>query len=340
MNNAKSMGRRQFLRIIGVGALAGVALKTGLDVTQGAETVSATRLLMGTVVNLTLITDDVPAGQAAVTACLDEMAGLEMVMSRHRPDSQLTVLNRDGAINAPDARLVGLLQEAARLSDLTGGAFDVTIKPVLDLYQSAQTVAGALPAEDAVQAALALVDYRDVQVSPERIALARAGMGITLDGIAKGYIVDQGVAALKRHGCTNIMVEAGGDLAVSGGKSAVRPWRVGIQAPRQAEIDRLTASFNVSNQAVATSGDYMQPFTADFAEHHILHPHTGHSGPAVASATVLARSGAVADALATALLVMDIDQGISAVEAFADCESYMLAKDLTVAQSTGFPAML
>ena len=335
MQQSKSMGRRQFLRIIGVGALAGVAVKSGLEIAQSAEIIHETRLLMGTVVNLTLVTHDAQAGRAAAAACLDEMAGLETIMSRHRPDSQLSLLNQQGAITAPDPRLVSLLQESVRLSSLTGGAFDMTIKPVVDLYQSAQ---GELPTEEAVQASLALVDYRNVEITPTRIALGSAGMGLTLDGIAKGYIVDQGVAILRRHGFTNTMVEAGGDLAVTGEKSAAQPWQIGIQAPRQTGSN-LLATFSVHNQAVATSGDYMQAFTADMAEHHILDPRTGHSTPAVASATVLAESGAVADALATALLVMDVNSGLSVVESLAGCEAYVVAKNLTVAQSAGFPAL-
>lgn len=338
MQQTKTMGRRQFLRIVGVGALAGVAVKSGMEIAQRTEIVHETRLLMGTVVNLTLVTHDAQAGHAAATACLDEMASLENIMSRHRLDSQLSLLNQHGAVNAPDSRLVTLLQNAVQLSELTGGAFDMTIKPVVDLYQSAQASSGTLPSEDAVQAALALVDYRNVEITPDRIAFGSAGMGLTLDGIAKGYIVDQGVAILNQYGFTNTMVEAGGDLAVTGEKSATQPWQIGIQAPRQTGSNLLT-SFSVRNQAVATSGDYMQSFTEDMTEHHILHPRTGHSTPAVASATVLAESGAVADALATALLVMDVGNGLRVVEALNGCEAYVVGKDLTVSQSTGFPAL-
>lgn len=337
MTQMQPMGRRQFLRIVGVGALAGVALKTGLDTTRNATVVSETRLLMGTVVNLTLLTHDERVGQAAARACLEEMAGLENVMSRHRPDSQLSLLNQQGHLDNPDPRLYDLLQDAIRLSELTDGAFDITIKPVVDLYQSEHTLNHALPAEDAIQAALALVDYRNVQITPEHIAFHNEGMGITLDGIAKGYIVDQGMTILKQHGFNDIMVEAGGDLAVSGENAAAQPWKIGIQSPRPSDGSLLT-TVNVRNQAVATSGDYMQAFTTDYTEHHILHPQTGHSTPMVASATVVAQSSAIADALATTLLVTDIDQGIGIVEALADCEAYVVTKDISIVQSTGFSA--
>ena len=114
-------------------------------------------------------------------------------------------------------------------------------------------------------------------------------MGITLDGIAKGYIVDEGVAVLKQAGFDNILVEAGGDLAASGLKEAALPWQIGIQAPRQGHSS-LLGKFAVRDQAIATSGDYMQPFTPDLSQHHILDPRAGYSAPELASATVVAPS--------------------------------------------------
>ena len=103
-------------------------------------------------------------------------------------------------------------------------------------------------------------------------------MGITLDGIGKGYIVDAGTAVLREHGFSNVLVEAGGDLMASGKKEAAQPWRVGVQPPRP-QTDKVLARFNLNNQAAATSGDYMQPFSADLSQHHILDPRTGYSAP-------------------------------------------------------------
>ena len=336
MNSTPKMGRRQFLRIVGVSGLAGLALKAGLDLRAVAETVSETRLLMGTVVNLTLVTDDAATGREALAACLDRMAGLETVMSRHRTDSQLARLNRDGQLAAPDPALVDLLDEALRLSTLTGGAFDVTVKPLVDLYQAHQQ-AGDLPVPDAIQATLDRVGYAHLRVAADAIHFARPGMALTLDGIAKGYIVDQGVAALRARGFENVLVEAGGDLSATGRKAAGSPWKIGVEAPRPGGEGLLNV-FNVSNQAVATSGDYMQPYSADYREHHILDPRTGHSAPELASATVLAPRGLLADALATALMVLGPVQGLDGLAALPGCEAYLVAKDLRTWRSPGFPA--
>jgi FAD:protein FMN transferase len=327
--------RRNFLRIVGIGGVAGAAaLIANRDPhTAEAVTVTETRLLMGTVVNLTLITGDRAAGQRAITACLDQMAALERVLSRHQPESELSRLNRAGQLDLPDAHLVTVLREALAISVLTEGAFDVTVKPLVDLYQ--QQAAQTLPAADAVQSTLAQVGYQQLDVSPERIVFARPGMAITLDGIAKGYIVDQGTAALRAHGFHNILVEAGGDLAASGTKTQHAPWRIGIQQPR-GETAHLLHTFSVGDQAVATSGDYMQPYSADFAQHHILDPRTGYSAPALASATVTAATGMQADALATALMVLDPARGLALVESQPACEAYLVKKEMQVLHSAGF----
>jgi thiamine biosynthesis lipoprotein len=162
-------------------------------------------------------------------------------------------------------------------------------------------------------------------------------MGVTLDGIAKGYIVDQGLMTLRQWGFSNTLVEAGGDLAATGVRAPGIPWRIGIQAARErgAEIVR---SFSVTDQAVATSGDYLQAYSADLGLHHILDPQKGISSPELASATVIADSGAVADALATALMVMGSQRGLALIESLPSCEAYLVGKDLRVWHSPGFVA--
>src|SRR5690606_30830136 len=152
--HSKGMNRREFLRIVGAGTIAGMAAyKLGWDRTPTAEAVSETRLLMGTVLNLTLVTDDRRAGQDAIRACLDHMQGLEAVLSRYRADSDLSRLNRDGVLHHASPHLTRVLHEAVRIAALTDGAFDVTIKPLADLYQ-ASVANGALPGADEIRAAL------------------------------------------------------------------------------------------------------------------------------------------------------------------------------------------
>lgn len=338
MSHHNTLKRRDFLRIIGAGSVAGIAaLALGRDdrPATAPEVVTETRLLMGTVVNLTLITPDRRAGQAAIAVCMNQMAGLEAVMSRYQSGSQLSRLNRDGKLNAASPHLMRVLREAQRIAALTNGAFDVTVKPLVDLYQHSLDEGHGLPEADHVVETLARVGYQHLELGEDSVTLARAGMAVTLDGIAKGYIVDQGIDILHEAGFENVLVEAGGDLSAAGSKAGRAPWRIAIQPPRD-NAARVMQTFTVTNQAAATSGDYMQPYTDTLAAHHILDPRTGYSVPELASATVIAASGMEADALATALMVMGPERGLALIETLSACEAYLIAKDARIWRSAGF----
>ena len=160
-------------------------------------------------------------------------------------------------------------------------------------------------------------------------------MGITLDGIGKGYIVDQGVEALRQNGFDRAYVEAGGDLMVSGRKPGDQPWRIGIKNPRSSSTQHMVV-LQTSNRAVATSGDYMQAYDVNYDQHHIVNPKTGYSPPELASATITAPTVALADALATAAMVMGHEKTISMLKTISGCEGYFIDKQLNHFQSNGF----
>jgi thiamine biosynthesis lipoprotein len=329
MKVQKPISRRGFLKIAAAGSAVGLTLKLGADHLLPTEPVSVTRLLMGTIVNLTVISPDRQKAASAVENCLDQMASLEAVLSRFDTNSQLSRLNQDSILSQAHPALLGLVTQANQISSLTQGAFDISVKPLVDLYQSRQDSDQGLPSSDLVQQTRQLVDYNAIQVSGDSIKFAKSQMTITLDGIAKGFIVDQGVSVLKYFGFDNVLVEAGGDLLASGQKEAQTPWNIGIQSPRK-EKEGLLASFEVSNQAVATSGDYLQYYSADMKNHHIIDPRSGYSAPELASASVLAPSGAQADALATALMVLGPDAGMQCLKNFPDCQVYLVGKDMQV----------
>ena len=329
-NKKKKLSRRDFLKIVAVSGAAGLGAKYGLDRLNGDEIVSETRQLMGTLINIKAVGLDPKAASVAINTCFDQMSVLEGVLSRFQPQSQLSKLNRAGVLHDVHPALVELIQQSRQLSQLTDGAFDITVKPLLDLYQSSDN----LPNEEQVQEALTLVGYRKLDVKVHTVSFQEPGMSITLDGIAKGFIVDEGVKALQEFGFANVMVEAGGDLMALGEKKPCSPWKIGLQAPR-AEMGKLMETFNVHNQAVATSGDYMQAFTPDFTCHHIIDPRIGYSSPELASVSVLAPTVALADGLATAVMVMG-KAGLALVEELSSCEAYVVTKDSRVLKSSGF----
>lgn len=334
-NHTKPITRRHFLRITAFTAVAGLALKTGVEWMNEPEPVTETRLLMGTVVNLTVVGTDQATARCAISACLDHMQQLENILSRFKPESQLAQLNRAGVVENADPALHTLIRLAHDVSEQSNGAFDVTIKPLVDLYAQAQQSNGALPSTMQIEAARQRVDYCQLQVDGTTVAFSQPDMAITLDGIAKGYIVDEGIAILREQGLTNVIVEAGGDLLAAGRKTTNTPWRIGVQSPRVEQSGYL-ARVRLENQAIATSGDYMQAYSADFKHHHIIDPRTGFSSPELAGVTVLASNAAQADALATAVMVLGLDAGQVLINKLSGCEALFVTKTLDVVTTSGF----
>jgi thiamine biosynthesis lipoprotein len=244
--------------------------------------------------------------------------------------SPVYLLNRSGSLSAPPRALLEVLQLSRSLSEQSDGGFDVTMLPLLTLHSERQ-----YPDPATLQQARNGVDYRKLMVSETGIHFAAPGMAITLDGIGKGYIVDQGVAALKEQGFAQVYVDAGGDLMVTGSKPDGSPWRIGIMNPRKDHTPKPVV-VNVTDRAVATSGDYFQAFTPDLQNHHIIDPHTGFSSPELASCTVTAPSVVLADGLATAVMVLGREKGLELLESMDGCEGYLIDKELNSSHTAGF----
>jgi len=331
MAHKSKISRRNFLRIFATAGVAGMALKLGLESWETSEMVSETRLLLGTMVNIKAVADDPAIARRAIRACLDRMESLERILSLFKPDSQICRLNQDGCLTDAHPALISLIRQSVELGELTNGAFDITIKPLLGVYQ---TNPGKLPSARQIDLALKSVDYRKIHWQDDTVALLEDGMAITLDGIAKGYIIDQGAAVLKEYGFSNVVIEAGGDLVGLGHKAPGSAWVIGIQSPRS-EVGVLQTTHSLQNQALATSGDYMQAFTSDYSQHHILNPHSGHSSPELASVSIIAPSAMLADGLATAMMVLG-REGLVLVEDLADCEAYAVTKEAQIIKTSGW----
>lgn len=390
--------RRTVLKMFAVAGAAGLLgwpVLNRSSAGHGSAMVERSRLLMGTVVNLTVFGPDRPAAEAAVDATLARMARLEERLSRFRPESEVGRLNRFGRLEEAGDDLLAVLRLGQEVAAASNGAFDPTMLPLLETYRSlgaapgaaspaqtahdfpaAVTESGAVAAtatpdpfstpaaSRAIARARQLVDYRRLQIAGRQVSLTATDRnprldaslppttgdsaksptandtptaGITLDGIGKGYIVDEGAATLVAHGFDQVYVEAGGDLLVKGGKPGARPWRIGLASPRR-EMARSLPLISATSLAVATSGDYHQPFSADYRHHHIIDPRSGLSAPELAACTVTAPSAALADALATACMVLGREQGSELLGRFAGCQGCFVGKDLTISKTAGFPA--
>jgi thiamine biosynthesis lipoprotein len=194
----------------------------------------------------------------------------------------------------------------------------------------------AAPSESEIRDVLALVGAHHVTASEREIRFDRPGMGITLDGIAKGYIVDAmaGILARGAGAVRGFLINAGGDIRTAGAGENGRPWTVAVWDPRSSgdfpDIIHLTGA------AVATSGGYEIYFDPDRRFHHIVDPATGRSPNRCASASVIAPTAMAADALATAVFVMDPAAGVALVESLPGCDCLILDHDGRARRSTGW----
>ncbi|HYD32364.1 MAG TPA: FAD:protein FMN transferase [Azospirillaceae bacterium] len=260
---------------------------------------------LGAEASLRLYHPDPQAARRLVEDCLSEVRRLEAVFSLYRPDSAVSRLNRDGRLDAPPLDLVQLLAKAQRLSEISGGAFDVTVQPLWRLYADhfAQPNADpAGPSRAAIDGARERVGFRHLHIGTDRISFHRQDMAVTLNGIAQGYVTDRVTELLYREGIEVVLVDMG-EMRGLGRRPDGRAWDIGIADP--AKPGHRTRVLDLNDQAVATSGGYGTRFSP-FC-HHLFDPFTGGSPREVEAVTVVAATATLADGLSTMLAVSPVD---------------------------------
>ncbi len=249
---------------------------------------------------LRLFHPDRAAARRLIARSVAELRRLEAVFSLYRPDSALVALNREGRLDRPPDALVALLRTALGFAEHSGGAFDPTVQPLWRLYAARAAAGGPSPAE--ISRALRLVDPGAVDLGRRAIRLGRAGMALTLNGIAQGYITDRIATLLGDAGMAPALIDLG-EIRALGRHPDGRPWRIGLVDPFRPP--RLREVLPLADGAMATSGSYGTRFDADGRTHHLFDPATGRPARGLASLTVIAPDATTADALSTALYVMD-----------------------------------
>lgn len=307
MKVSPSTSRRRFLRL-GAGAAAGcvVAGSAGwllINRERNLFQVRQSRPLMETSVSVNVLTHDMDYGRDAINRAFARMADLVAVFNRFDPASPVARLNRAGRLTEPPLPLHTVLDHALKTSVATDGDFDVTVSPVLDYYLGLpRPVAIAALNQRVIAAREALVDYRHIRMDATGIRLLQPGMGITLDGIAKGYVIDRGIAALRDAGIEDALIDAGGEIRAIAGVDPSRFWNVGIVDPHRS--GRIAAVVRLRNAALSTSGNYEVFFSSDRRLFHIINPHTGRSPDRYSSVTVMAQSAIESDAMSVAAFSM------------------------------------
>lgn len=262
-----------------------------------------------------------------------ETSRLEKLLSCFVPESDISRINNSAGIKceklSPDTYEV--LSLAVRFSRLCNGLFDITIGPLVNLWDYKNSC--VIPEETKIRQILTLVNYTDLMLEPGKKAagLKKAGQSIDLGGIGKGYASDKFLEVFRNFGVKSAFTNIGGNVAVLGTKPDGSSWSIGIRHPR--EENRLIGAVLAKDQAVVTSGDYQRYFIDKTGKrrHHILDPATGYpSESGLISVTIVTDSGTTADALSTILFVTGLDKGLKILKSFPGTEAILIDNDLTV----------
>jgi FAD:protein FMN transferase len=339
---SETMDRRTFLKlsgILGMGLVsAGVIAPTGAEAVRfnrRLHKISKTRLAMGTFVSMTLLHESTDQAQAAMGEAFFEIDRLSKAISRFDQGTAVAHLNREGVLSDVPPELADVLSSSLTYYRLSNGAFDISVKPVVDLFKvPSSDRKGRLPSDAELKEALLLVNGSDIEFTGRAIRFKRPGMGITLDGIAKGYIVDRASQVLTRNGISNHLINAGGDIRAVGSRRDGKPWTIAIQDPEKKKA--YPDIIHLTDGAVATSGNYEIYFDREKMFHHIVNPRTGQSPDDSASVSVLADTAMKADALSTTVFVMTPVLGTRFINSRPGCESLVVTRGKRKITSRGW----
>jgi FAD:protein FMN transferase len=331
------VSRRRALTI--VGAAAGLPLLCTADRSHSAPLLHQwTGTSLGSPSQLLLYHDDSAAAARIASECAAEIERLERVFALYRAESEIARLNRDGRIDFPSIDLLTVLSHCQTLSALSDGAFDVTVQPLWTLYaahffgNSAPSPAG--PPQQAIEHTRELVDWRAIDLRSRRIVLTQPGMGITLNGIAQGYITDRITDILRAHGCARTFANLGcSEISALGRHANGRPWRVGLADPRQPE--KVGIGLELCDRSVCTSGGYGTKFETTGRFHHLFDPLTGTSAHGYLAVSVLSASTMIADALSTALYVTPPQRSAALLASFPGVSALATLPDGSVRHLPG-----
>lgn len=271
---------------------------------------------MGTLATVTADAPDRATAQRAVEAAYGRLDDVNRLMSDYASDSEIGRLNAlpAGEGLAVSTETFHCLERAAEVAEQSGGAFDITCRPLVWLWKQAGKD-GCLPTAEALQQTLARVGWQKLRLEPatRTVTLTVDGMQVDLGGIAKGYALDLAAEALVRAGATSGLVEVGGDVVAVGAQANGEPWRVGVQHPF--EEKQLYCTLALADRAVATSG-VQQRFNVIGGQRysHIVDPRTGWPAGQSPSVTVIGPDGLTADAWATVFSVLPVADGLALLD--------------------------
>ena len=304
-------------------------------------------LTMGTVFETTIYAPDKYVAEKTFNEVVQEINRLDYLMSNYKKESVLSELNRNASAEpaACNKELAGVIEQSLQYSDITDGAFDITIGPLMKKWGFFKKK-GRIPGKEELESVLESVSYKNIIVEEKTIkSLAKnpgtvktvffknPGTRIDLGGIGKGYAVDKAISVLKQNGISSALINFAGNIYTFGTPPGKDSWVIGLQHPRESE--GLLGTFDIKDKAVSTSGDYEKFFIIEGKRYsHIIDPRTGNPVKGIVSATIVTGNAARADALSTGVFVLGLEKGMDLIEQLSDVEGIIVYKDTNSKLST------
>jgi FAD:protein FMN transferase len=290
------------------------------------------KILMDTLVTITVVSVSQDKADKAIDKTFSAIEKIEKLSDFYSPVSEISMINRKSGISgvkvSPD--ILEMLNKALYVSENTEGAFDITIGPVMSLYDFHKKIK---PVDSEIRRNLPLVNYRNLSVDKKKstVFLKEKGMLVDPGGITKGYTADKAAEILKQQGIHAGLVAVAGDIKAFGLKPDGKPWKIGIRNPSaNTTEDYIIATIELTDMAISTSGDYERSFIIDGKKyHHLIDPKTGYPASSCRSVSVIAKDGVFTDSFATGVFILGPDKGMKVLE--------KMGFDGVIIDSTGKP---
>jgi thiamine biosynthesis lipoprotein len=313
--------------------MQGCATESALE-----RVISDGRYEMGTVLEITLEGLDSQPAAEALDDLYEVARRLDRLLSIYRPESDISRLNRTAGRGRQrvDSEVAEILERSIAYSELTRGAFDVTIGPLVDLWKLAAERDAPPTASELAAARQRVGADRISVVSGEGVSLGEIGMKLDLGGIAKGYALDRMLPLLERHGIESALLNFGQSSTWAvGAPAGAAGWRLLIRGPEE----RFAGLITLRDQALSVSGSQGQWVEIGGRRYgHIIDPRSGEPLTRARQAVVVSRRAALAEALSLALLLLDAETGIALVAAQPDCEGLLIEGDGALRSTPGWEA--
>ncbi|MBI2470753.1 MAG: FAD:protein FMN transferase [Planctomycetes bacterium] len=296
--------------------------------------IKQTRMIMGTFAEVSIYSNDEKTAGKAIEESLDEIERMDRIMSNYKKDSELSRLNKKAGKSPVPCigELLDVIERSQYYSELSGGAFDITVSPIVALWGFFREK-GHVPPDKEIEKVLPAVSYKNLVINksndpkkPATVFFKNTQTQIELGAIGKGYAVDKALEIIRKFGINNACINLGGNIYVLGVPPGKNAWKIGVQHPRNR--DEILGYLELKDEATATSGDYERFFEFNGKRYsHIINPRTGRPISGTIATTIVAPTGTEVDALSTIVFVLGHEKGLELVKRIPNVDAMIASEE-------------